>query len=234
MIFYYDNTGKLITITPHGEIPRQGGALVLEVLLNKDFNSTSTDTNGFFDGLGIRNRMMKVRFKNKSSLVFSEDYIMETSPELYTFNKLPGENIGALIDGEQYYRFTVNLSETYAIISEAGNLELVFTLLKYDSTGGKNEVVTDSRKTLQMGKATIYIEQTLGIAPCSGIGMTYSEYNSLMAFLNQLQNDVTLNRVGLIKVGEYDDDTGEIDISYTDVVESIDYDENTGMLTVKW
>ena len=33
MIFYYDNTGKLITITPHGEIPRQGGALVLEVLL---------------------------------------------------------------------------------------------------------------------------------------------------------------------------------------------------------
>ena len=234
MIFYYDNTGKLVTITPHGEIPRQGGAMVFEVLLNKDFNSQATDPDGFFDGLGLQNRMMKVRFKAPKSLVFSEDYIMTKSYELYTFHKLPGENIGALIDGEEYYRFTVDLTDTYAN-KEAGNLEVVFTLLKYIPTGEDTDVVADSRRTFQMGKATVYVEETLGISPWSGIGMTFSEYTSLMAFLNQLQDDVTLNRVGLLKVGEYNEATGEIDIYYdSDIVESLSYDEDTGILTVTW
>ena len=187
MIFYYDNTGKLITVSAHGEIPRQGGALNVYVYLNKNFNSVAdSNPDGLFDGNGINNRMMKVLFKTPDSLVFSEDYIMENLG-LQTFTKLSGENIGSLIDGEEYYVFSVDLSNTYALVKN-GYLELAFTMLKYTETD--DEAVNDWSSTLQFGKATIFVEETLGLTPASGIGMTFSEYTSLMGALNSLVNSV--------------------------------------------
>ena len=185
MLFYYDNNGKLVTISPHGEIPRQGGALVLYVLMNKNFNDNTNDPGE--DGTGMQNRMMTARFKCPSEIVYSEDYPMALNEDLWEFKKLPGESIGSLIDGETYYLFTVDLSDTYAN-KEAGNLDIVFTLYKYELEN--DEPVIDTSMTINLGKATVFIEETLGLAPYSGVGMTYTEYQSLMAYLNQYQNTV--------------------------------------------
>ena len=185
MLFYYDNNGKLVTISPHGEIPRQGGALVLYVLMNKNFNDNANDPGE--DGTGMQNRMMTARFKCPSEITFSEDYPMTLNSELWEFKKLPGESIGSLIDGEEYYLFTVDLSNTYAN-KEAGNLEIVFTLYKYEMEN--NEPVIDTSKTINLGRATVFVEETLGLAPYSGVGMTYTEYQSLMALLTQYNSYV--------------------------------------------
>ena len=237
MLIYFDNAGKLVTVSTHGEVPRQCGDLELYVLLNKNFNSDPTKPGQ--DGQGIENRMMTVRFKTPSSHVFSEDYPATKNYNLWKFQKLPGESIGSLIDGEEYYLFYFNLTDTYAN-KEAGNLELSFTMYKYVPTGELDEddepiVTEDTAYRMQFGAVKIFIEETLGLAPYAGVGMTYTEYQSLMAFLNQLQDDVTLNRVGILKVGEYNTNTGEIDIYYyEDLVESLDYNEDTGILTVTW
>lgn len=239
MIFYYDNTGKLVTITAHGEIPRQGGGLNLYVLLNKDFNSVpDANTDGMFDGCGIKRRMIKARFKTQDSFIFSEDYIMENLG-LQKFTKLPGENIGGLIDGNEYYTFMVDISDTYAL-TNAGKLELAFTLMKYseitdEDTSETISVMNEWGKTLQLGKAIIYIEEALGLYPSSGIGMTFSEYTSLMGTLNKLVDDVTVNRIGILRASDYDSDTGEISLIYDeDIVENMDYEESTGILIVSW
>lgn len=186
MLFYYDNNGKLVTISPHGEIPRQGGALVLYVLMNKNFNDNANDPGE--DGTGMQNRMMTARFKCPSEITFSEDYPMTLNSELWEFKKLPGESIGSLVDGEEYYLFTVDLSNTYAN-KEAGNLEIVFTLYKYEMEN--DEPVIDTSMTINLGKATVFVEETLGLAPYSGVGMTYTEYQSLMASLTQYNSYVT-------------------------------------------
>lgn len=239
MIFYYDNTGKLVTITAHGEIPRQGGGLNLYVYLNKDFNSVAdANPDGMYDGCGLRRRMMKVRFKTQDSFIFSEDYVMENLG-IQKFTKLPGENIGSLIDGKEYYVFMVDLSETYAT-TKSGKLELAFTLTKFnevieEATDEIISITNEWGKTLQMGKAIIFIEEALGLYPSSGIGMTFSEYTSLMGTLNKLVDEVTINRVGILRVSDYDEDTGEINIIYDDdIVEDLDYDEDTGILAISW
>jgi hypothetical protein len=165
MVLYYSDTGKLLTIIPHGETPRQCGGLKIFVLLNKDFD--------------ITNRMMVARFKTPSMLRFSEDHIMDMKEELWTFHKLPGENVGSLIDKEQYRLFTVDLSNTYAN-KEAGKLDITFTIWTND---GQNPPSLILNQTIALGKATIFVEETLGLAPYSGVGMTYTEYQSLMAYL---------------------------------------------------
>jgi len=192
MIIYFDNSGKLVTMTPHGEVPRQCGDLELYVLLNKNFNNDSTKSGQ--DGQGIQHRTMTVRFKTPSTSYFSEDYPATRVENTWQFEKLNGESIGSLIDGEEYYAFYFNLTETNAN-KEAGNLELVFTMWKYNETGELDEddnpiLVEDSAYRLQFGLVKIYIEETLGLAPYDGVGMTYNQYKSLMAYLANISDYV--------------------------------------------
>jgi len=164
MLLYYDNNGKLVTVSPHGEIPRQGGGLKLYVLMNKNFNTT--------------NRLMVARFKTPSMTSFSADFPMENKGVL-VFRKLPGENIGSLIDGEEYLWFEVDLTNTLAN-KESGKLKITFTIWKND---GQNPPQLIPGATVVLGMAMFYVEETLGLAPYSGVGMTYTEYQSLMAYL---------------------------------------------------
>ena len=65
--------------------------------------------------------------------------------------------------------------------------------------------------------------------------MTFSEYTSLMGTLNKLIDDVTINRIGILRASDYNEDTGEISLIYDgDIVENIDYDEDTGILVINW
>ena len=107
--------------------------------------------------------MMTVRFKTPSSHVFSEDYPATKNYNLWKFQKLPGESIGSLIDGEEYYLFYFNLTDTYAN-KEAGNLELSFTMYKYVPTGELDEddepiVTEDTAYRMQFGAVKIFIEE---------------------------------------------------------------------------
>ena len=176
MLFYYDNNGKLVTVTPHGEIPRQCGSLKLYIVMDKNFGNGT-------DGSGFANRMMTARFKTQGTLTFSEDYIF-TKEGLWEFEKLPGESIGSLVDGKEYFLFSVDLTNTNAN-KVPGDLELSFTLYANDNQGNLL-----STQTLALGKAVIYVENTLGLAPYSGVGMTYTEYQSLLAQINDYQDDI--------------------------------------------
>ena len=179
MILYYDNTGKLLTIIPHGDIPRQMGALKLYILFDRDVD--------------LANKQLLVNFKLPSSLVYyNEDYPAEKMIGLYQFHKIKGENIGSLIDDGLYQCFYVDLSDTYAN-TESGNLSVALRL----NTTTENGEATEAEETFEvtnvqaLGNVNIYIEETLGLAPHAGAGMTYSEYTSLLAFLNGLYSMIT-------------------------------------------
>lgn len=52
---------------------------------------------------------------------------------------------------------------------------------------------------------------------------------------DELVSAVTNNRVGLLRAGDYDEKTGEIEMYYAnDIVKSLDYNDKTGELLVKW
>lgn len=219
MLLYFNNEGKLVTISPHGEIPRQCGNLEIYVLFEQDYN--------------LYNKQLWLRFKTPSKSTFEADMPMKYKDNQWEFKKLPGESIGNLVDGKKYQVYYIKLTDTLAN-KESGNLELVLTL--YESQNQINENDEEEEviiSTNVYGKTTIYIEETLGLAPYSGVGMTYTEYQSLLNYINKLQNEVDSNRIGLLKVGDYDTDTGEIDIYYDDeIVDAYDYNEETGILTI--
>ena len=175
MILYYDDTGKLLTMLPHGETPRQGGHLHIDVLMNLDFNNNQ----------GFDHKIMTLRFKKPSLSFFSGDFVM-TKNGSYTFEMLDEENIGSLVNGRTYYRFSCDLSETEAN-DEYGRLEVVMQL---HTTQTVNNVVSYvAGETLTLGRASIYVEETLGLAPYSGIGMTHDEYTRLLAYISELTFD---------------------------------------------
>lgn len=221
MLLYFNKEGKLTTITPHGDIPRQCGDLKIYVLFEKDYD--------------LHNKQLWLRFKSPSKSVFEPDEPMTKELTLWEFKKLPGESVGNLVDGKKYQVFHIDLYDTLAN-KEAGNLEIVLTLytVKISTDEEGNQFLT-REETSVFGKTTIFIEETLGLAPYSGVGMTYSEYQTLINHINKLQEDVTTNRVGILRVGEYDPITGEIELTYDDeIVESIDYNEEDGILTITW
>ena len=221
MLIKFNNEGKLVTITPHGDIPRQCGDLKIYVLFDEDY-----DLNG---------KQLWLRYKTPSRSIFEADQPMEKEELLWEFNKLPGENIGTLVDGKKYQMFSIDLTNTTAN-KESGNLEIVFTMYRivvsFDDEGNE---VSQLISTEMFGKTTIFIEETLGLAPYSGVGMTYSEYQTLINYINKIQYDLTNGRVGILKVSDYNSSTGEINIFYNDdIVDFLEYDDSTGELTIIW
>lgn len=62
-----------------------------------------------------------------------------------------------------------------------------------------------------------------------------SRTNELVKEMQDLKNEVTINRIGFIKVGEYNDETGEIEIiEDPTIVDDLSYDEDTGILEVTY
>lgn len=224
MILYFSKEGKLTTMTPHDEIPRQCGELNIYAIIDCDDSY-------------LNYKQLQLRFKKPGKSVFGPDIPMDK--KTYTFNKLEGENIGDLIDGKTYNNvFHVNLSKTPAN-KQAGNLDIVFTLysliVELDEEGlPKNDEAELSDPRI-LGKTTIFIEESLGLAPFSSIGMTPTEYENLMLAITRLQEDVTTNRVGILRVGDYDERTGEVSLLYDDdIVDDILYNSQSGEMTIKW
>lgn len=53
--------------------------------------------------------------------------------------------------------------------------------------------------------------------------------------INDIIHEITNNRVGLLKVGEYNEETGEIEIIFDQSkVESLSYNEETGILNINY
>ena len=176
MLLYFNNLGQLITAIPHGEPLRQLGELKLTVLFNQDYD--------------LENTQMLVRYKTASSKTYDADVPMDKELNGYTFTQLTdgaGENIGSLHFDTTYQAYTVDLSDTYAN-QEAGNLKLVFTLNKTQTSNGQTTIVSSKK----LDEISIYIADTLGLAPDSGLGMTLTEYNNLITYLTRLQNSSNL------------------------------------------
>jgi len=170
MILYYDNTGKLKTIIPHGDIPRQGDTnVVLDIYFDKTFYNTNYLNS---------NKSLYLRYKFEDDLSFGEDNIVSPISGTYrTFTEIDEtERVGSLVNGTEYAVCSVTIPS----ISKAGKMSLVFNWKQVQNTTVLSETY--------LGKAEIYVEETLGLAPDVGLGMTRSEYVSLM---NSLQTIVT-------------------------------------------
>ena len=173
MILYFDNNLKLKTIIPHGEIPRQCGDLNnFWVLLPSDFN---TD-----------NKTIGVRFKRPGDLKYDSDILLDRQARPYIFEKIDeNENAGELEVGRSYKKFYIDSidNDYFWITEKAGNLQAQFTLYE-----GVSPVSLSTIK--QFGNATIYLEETLGLQPDRSLGMTRSEYESLLARINQITSGI--------------------------------------------
>ncbi len=175
MLLYFDNTRTLKTIIPHGEPCRQGDTLTLEVLFDKEvFMVNNVDV---FDQCTIGFRYLRPGEDKFSALIpFEERYAEKV------FNRIDEkEFIGALEDGEEYT--TVGIGPSSANIQRITdkNGELKITILVYYGS-----------KVLVTSQTVINVEDTLGLKPNEGLGMTQSQYNALMeAFENVLDFDFT-------------------------------------------
>ena len=59
--------------------------------------------------------------------------------------------------------------------------------------------------------------------------------NSMNERMQELKEQLTWNRVGLLKISEYDEDAGIIEFVYNpDIVDDLSYDEDTGELTIEY
>lgn len=167
MYIYFSKNGKVNTILPHGEVPRQGGILNLYLLF--DIDDTVTNTT--------------LRYKLPTKNFFEADVIADTIVSEIEFNALTGENIGGLINGntykQQYYKLT-------NITDYAGNVEIAIT---------KNT-------TSMLAKTIVFIEPTLGLEKNKGIGMTISEYDTLIKAINGFKDGNGEINVNVAKISE--------------------------------
>lgn len=173
MILYYDNLGKLNTIIPHGEIPRQGdSSLNLYVYFKKDYYDANYT--GF-------NLFVRYKFADdinySGNMMFMTDDISEDYFEPIE-NEEEVERVGGLEENVLYRIYKIAIPD----IDKWGKMSLV---LEFQNS---NNVVKN------LGKAEIYIEKTLGFGADLGLGMTRTEYEILLAILNAQEVEIS-NRV---------------------------------------
>lgn len=65
--------------------------------------------------------------------------------------------------------------------------------------------------------------------------ITQSQYEYLLSRYSSIYKELTDNRVGLLSVGEYNTQTGKIELTFNEeIVDSLRYDENSGILEIKY
>ena len=168
MHLYFNKEGKLTTVIPHGEIPRQGSYLNLYVLLDEDF----------FDAKGENCLDWSVNIE----LIFpngklSIPFISDDVPQLVSFEKMSDSEVTFdLEDGKEYLTYVFKFNEEQAT-NYAGKIEALVSIVK---TNGS--VLEDLS---YFGKADIYIEKTFGYAQ-KFIDASSEHYKNLINLINNL------------------------------------------------
>lgn len=112
MYLYFDNTGKLATQIPHGEIPRQGNNLHLVVCFDKNF------VDKFTTGVSARVKMQDGNW--------SSPFIFD-NPHIIKFTKTTDSEITySLVDGEDYLMYETTIDTSYST-AVYGNTEVEVT-----------------------------------------------------------------------------------------------------------
>lgn len=251
MYVYFNNQGILTTSIPHGKPVRQGSYLDLFICLEKDFPIEENRVNVeliFPDG-GAAGKQSIGCFK-----AITED---EEVAKLLEFKKMnDSETTYDLKNGELYwtyhFRFFPEESTLYA-----GKLVANISIIKVSAYVNEEGVAEETNidDIMYYGNIDIYVERTSGNAERKVNDNSTNYYQGIKAQVNELDNRkankssveildnklndfvnyVTLNRIGLLTVEEYNEETGYIDFIYDDtVVDSISYDEDTGILRMEW
>lgn len=180
MYIYFDKERKLNTILPHGEVPRQGQSLNIYVLLDNDYDT--------------ENSKFSLRYKMPTKNFFEADILSKEIKE-EKFEAYPNENISNLKNGETYKIIHFDLSDTH-ITDFAGNVQIVISQMILDS---ENQAI---ESTKVFGKVIFYIEETYGLTPDQGLGMTLTEYQSLINYINDIATSVEIGNVEALPSNE--------------------------------
>ncbi len=221
MILYYDSEGKLATVLPHGSIPRQGGSLIVDVYFDKDLIADE-----FWE-----KTLLSVRYKTVDSKMFSSDNIMNRlGPKVFT-KLTAGENVNKLVPGEEYQVFRIDMTylDSGKVLNKYGDLKLAFLLraVEDEVDGDGNTVQVDIFNPISLGQASIYIEETLGFEADSSLGMTFSEYQALMRYLNSFSNVLAAGyKINAGKGIEIIEETNENDIVTEITINQTDYEDS--------
>ena len=172
MILYYNKEGILKCMLTHGSKPRQGSDLSIEILFDEDIED--------YENMGVNLRYRRPNKNYYEGDVPFEEYINED--DFYIFHSFGNEDVGPLIDGKAYRCFKGTFS--YSKLNCAGFLEVTPTINIFEPV---EENVSAIKKTLTLGKAKIFIEETLGLDSQKGIGMDLTEYESLMSGINDIK-----------------------------------------------
>lgn len=173
MILYFDSKGKLVQMLLHvgtsenATPPRQCGPLPIYLYFDTTNTSVGSD------------KVIHMRYKTPGKSTFSEDCPM-TYIGTPNFESYEHEEIGELVDGRPYKVYSYVFASDSPAVKTAGVVNLSFKV--YTRTGtASNYSYTNP---VMLSNANVFVEETLGLAPDASIGMTPSEYNSLMAALN--------------------------------------------------
>ena len=170
MHLYFNKEGKLTTVIPHGEIPRQGSYLNLYVLLDEDFFDAK-DENYLEWSVNVE----LISPDGKISVPF----ISDDAPQLVSFEKMSDSEVTFdLEDGKEYLTYVFKFNEEQAT-NYAGKIEALVSIVK---TNGS--VLEDLS---YFGKADIYIEKTFGYAQ-KFIDTSSEHYKNLINLINDLNN----------------------------------------------
>lgn len=168
MVLYYDSTGKLKTMIPHGEPIRQGSLLNLYFYFDLD------------NELVTASKALLIRYKLPNSNIFSSNSVATYNGSV-PFSQIVEsddvEEIGGLVNGTSYRKFTCALGT--AATQVCGNLEVAVYACDTQTVNSQ----TTYLNPVHLGNATIYLERTLGLFPNATLGMTRTEYEALLEAL---------------------------------------------------
>ena len=223
MYLLFNKDLTLNTAIPHGDVPRQGGDLNLELF--------------FPQGINLTRSTIWIRYRNvdKGQLYFSCDKLavitsLQNSED--STISLEQKEFKPISSDENYFGFIENETYQYAsVVYRACQCKDYPTKLF-----GKTDFVieiSNNDGTKVASKFSIYINETYGLTDDKTLGMTCSEYESLKYSITELITKFNTSKVGILWVGEYDEINGTIEIGYDkDVVDLLEYDKETGMLTI--
>lgn len=223
MYLLFNEDLTLNTAIPHGDVPRQGGDLNLELFFPKGINLTKST--------------IWIRYRNvdKGQLHFSCDKLAVVTSSQNSEDgtiSLEGKIFKPISSDENYFGFEENKEYQYAsVVYRACQCKDYPTKL-FGNTDFVIEILNDNG-TKVASKFTIYINETYGLSDDKTLGMTCSEYENLKQSITDLIAKFNTSKIGILWVGEYDNETGKIEFIYDkNIVENLDYDEERGMLTI--
>lgn len=114
-----------------------------------------------------------------------------------------------------------------------GQLEITIRLLTFTSDGDK--------RVFAMAKNVVRVLASTSEGD-GEVNITEEQYNNLLKNIVNTQKEqekiihaLTYQRVGLLKVSEYNEDTGIVDFLYdSDIIRSLQYNDDTGILDLTY